>query len=115
MLKGRAPIPEVDHAKSGISAMANPTYLAFILDWHETHVRAGDGFADGSSIDGIVLAALAGEAIQHDELGHDQPEGMAVLQEKPRPVVRAGKASMPSRQGGNWRLAPTTARAGPWV
>lgn len=57
---------------------------------HEAHVGSGDGFADGSGIRRVVLAALAAHAVRGDELGGDQPDGVAVLPEQPRPVVGAG-------------------------
>ena len=67
------------------AVQAKNRLLMLVLDRHETHVRAGDRFADRGGIGRIILAALAGEAIWCDELGRE-----AVLLEKPRPVVHAG-------------------------
>jgi hypothetical protein len=47
------------------------------LDGHETHVRPGDGFADGGGVGGVVLAALAREAVGDHELGRHQAHGVA--------------------------------------
>ena len=53
--------------------------LMLFLDWHKTHVRARDGFADGGSIRRIVLAALAAHPVGCDELGCNQTNGVSVL------------------------------------
>jgi len=60
------------------------------LHRHETHVGPGDGFADGGGIRCVVLAALAAHAVGGDELGGDEPDGVAVLPEASRPVVGTG-------------------------
>ncbi len=64
--------------------------LVFFLDRNKAHVGAGDGFADGRGIGGIVLAAFAGEAVGGDELRRHQFDGVAVAPEQPGPVVGAG-------------------------
>ena len=78
----------------------------FFLDRHKAHVGPGDGFADGGGIGGVVLAALAAHAVGRDELGRHQPDGVAVVPEQPRPVVRAGAgfhADQAGRQLGDQR------------
>ena len=64
--------------------------LVFFLDRDEKHGRSGDGLADRGGIRRIVLAATASHAIGRDELRRHQFDGVAVLPEQPRPVVRAG-------------------------
>ena len=59
------------------------------FDRHESHVWAGDGFADGGCIGCIVLAATAREAVRDDELGRHQAYGVAELLELARPLVGA--------------------------
>ena len=72
------------------AVQAEDDLLVFFLDRDEAHLRPGDGFADGGSIRGVVLAALAAHAVGGDELGRHQLDGVAVLAEQSRPVVRAG-------------------------
>jgi hypothetical protein len=66
--------------------------LVGALEGHEAHLRAGDGFADSRRVGGVVLAALAREAIGGNELGGHQARGVAELVKFTRPVVcaRAG-------------------------
>ena len=59
------------------------------FDGHEAHVWAGDGFADGGGVGGVVLAAFAREAVGGNELGGHQAHAVAVLGKFTRPVVRA--------------------------
>ena len=80
--------------RSGLSSQktrAKPLrMLVFFLDRDEAHVRPPHGFADRGGVRGVVLAALAGQAVGADELRRHQLDGMAMLAELPRPVVRAG-------------------------
>jgi hypothetical protein len=78
-----------DEALPG-AVQAQDDLLVFFLDRDEAHVRPGDGFADGGGVRRVVLAALAAHAVGRDELGRHQLDGVAVLAEQPRPVVRAG-------------------------
>ena len=64
--------------------------LVFFLCRHEAHGRPSHGFADGSDIGRVVLAALAAHPVGRDELRGHQPDGVAVLAKLPRPVVRTG-------------------------
>ena len=71
---------------------------------HETHLGAGDGFADRCGIGRVVLAAFAREAVGGDELGGHQAHGVAELLEFPGPVVGAGAclhADQARGQGGD--------------
>jgi hypothetical protein len=64
--------------------------LVFFLDRDKAHMGSGDGFADCRRIGGIVLAALAGEAVGGDELRRHQFDGVAIATEQASPVVGAG-------------------------
>ena len=74
------------------------------FDRHKTHIGAGHGFADGRSIGGVVLAALAAHAIGHNELGRHQAHDVAELGELSGPVVGSAArfhADQARRQIGN--------------
>ena len=69
------------------SMQAEDDLLMLFLDRDEAHGRPGDGFADGSGVCRVVLAA---HAVGRDELGGDKLDIVAVRSKQPRPVVRAG-------------------------
>lgn len=67
---------------------AQGTLLIDSFEGDDTHLRTGDGFADGGRISGIILTVFATHAIRGDELRGDQFRGVPQSCELARPVVR---------------------------
>ncbi|MCY1235239.1 hypothetical protein D9M72_478470 [compost metagenome] len=69
---------------------AQHALLLHALDRHEVHVRARGRLADRSGIVGVVLAALALEAIRHDVRGGNDAGIQPQSKQLARPVMGAG-------------------------
>ena len=85
---------------------AQDALLLHGLDRNEMHVRAARRLADGSRIVGVVLAALALQAIGRDQVSGDDAGIKAHGTQSPRPMVRAGAGLHGHHAAGGQLRAP---------